>query len=73
MTRPAVPLAASSQCHPSRVRVDGKFFAHGARRLRLQGVTYGPFAPDHDGEQFPPPQRVRDDFRRMRDAGAEIV
>ena len=50
-----------------RVRVDGKFFARGGQRLRVQGVTYGPFAPDADGEPFPAPERVA---RRLRpDAG----
>jgi GT2 family glycosyltransferase len=49
--------------------VDGKFFARGADRFRVHGVTYGPFAPDADGLQFPDAGRVHDDFRLMREAG----
>jgi GT2 family glycosyltransferase len=52
-----------------RVRVDGKFLARGGRRLRVRGVTYGPFAAGSDGEPFPPPDRVRDDFGLMQAAG----
>ena len=58
-------LAASS----GRVRVDGKFFVRQGQRLRLQGVTYGPFAPDADGHPFPARGRVRQDFALMRQAG----
>jgi GT2 family glycosyltransferase len=56
-----------------RLRVDGKFFARGGRRWRLQGVTYGPFAPDPNGQPFPPAERVTDDFDRMRDIGVNTV
>src|SRR5437763_5909269 len=56
-----------------RLRVDGKFFARGGRRLRVHGVTYGPFAPNADGEQFPDAERVRDDFARMTAIGVNAV
>jgi GT2 family glycosyltransferase len=49
-----------------RVRVDGKFFARGGQRLRIQGVTYGPFAPNAGGDQFPSPEAAALDFARMR-------
>jgi GT2 family glycosyltransferase len=52
-----------------RLRVAGKLFARGTRRLRLQGVTYGPFAPDAEGQPFPTPGRAAEDFARMRAAG----
>src|SRR4051812_43662835 len=48
-----------------RVRVDGKFFQRGGQRFRVQGATYGPFAPDPNGEQFPSLQRVKADFELM--------
>src|SRR5260370_79761 len=51
-----------------RVRVDGKFFARGEERLRVQGVTYGPFTPAGKGGPFPLPKIVEDDFRRMKAA-----
>src|SRR5579871_1284479 len=56
-----------------RVRVDGKFFARDGNRLRLRGVTYGPFAPDADGHPFPARGRVRHDFALMRQAGVNAV
>ena len=56
-----------------RVRVDGKFFACGPLRLRLQGVTYGPFAPNADGDAFPVPEQVRDDLDRMRHVGVNAL
>jgi GT2 family glycosyltransferase len=55
------------------VRLDGKQFARGARRLRVQGVTYGPFAPGPDGHQFPAPERVADDFAGMAEVGVNAV
>jgi O-antigen biosynthesis protein len=54
-------------------RVDGKFLARGRERCRAQGVTYGPFAPNAQGEQFPTPNRVSDDFARMAAAGINSV
>jgi GT2 family glycosyltransferase len=53
--------------------VDGKFFTRGGQRLRVQGVTYGPFAPNAGGLPFPEPGRVADDFNRMRVAEINSV
>jgi GT2 family glycosyltransferase len=55
------------------VRVDGKFFARGGRRLRVHGVTYGPFAPNADGQPFPSTERVAGDFGHMQAAGINAV
>jgi O-antigen biosynthesis protein len=52
----------------ARVRVDGKRLVRYGRGFRVQGVTYGPFAPGPDGIQLPGPDRAADDFARMRDA-----
>jgi GT2 family glycosyltransferase len=57
----------------ARVRVDGKFFARLGRRLRVGGVTYGPFRPGADREPFPPPDRVAQDFSLMAAAGIDAV
>ena len=71
---PSVPTESVllKDSHPSvscpvgmRVRVDGKFFSRGDHRLRIQGVTYGPFAPDAQGLQFPVAARLRADFDQM--------
>src|SRR5262245_51393063 len=56
-----------------RVRVDGKFLARGRRRLRVQGVTYGPFAPGADGEPFPALATVDEDFACMQVAGINAL
>ena len=56
-----------------RVRVDGKFFSRGGRRTRIQGVTYGPFAPDSQGQPFPPVGRVQADFEQMRAAEVNAI
>src|SRR5262249_45923001 len=56
-----------------RAQVAGKFFARGGSRLRLRGVTYGPFAPDALGQPVPAPERVAQDFAAMRAAGINAV
>jgi len=55
------------------VRVDGLALSFGGKRLRLQGVTYGPFAPNAAGEPLPDLEVVADDFDRMRDAGINAL
>jgi len=57
----------------ARVRVDGKSLVRGGQRLRVQGVTYGPFAPDQQGEPFPSADCVRDDFQKMQAAGINAL
>src|SRR4051812_31283026 len=52
-----------------RARVDGKFLARGSERLRVQGVTYGPFAANSRGEPFPERDSARDDLARMAAIG----
>ena len=61
------PLAAP------RIRVDGRGFSRDGRRIRIQGATYGPFAPDADGHPLPPPERIRQDFAQMRQIGVNSV
>ncbi|MEO6223185.1 MAG: hypothetical protein ABIP90_08030, partial [Vicinamibacterales bacterium] len=34
-------------------RVDGKFLCIGGKRFLVKGATYGTFAPDLNGQQFP--------------------
>ena len=55
------------------VRVRAKFFFEGEKKFFLKGVTYGPFAPDAQGEHFGTPEkasRVRD---LMAEAGVNMV
>ena len=56
-----------------RIFVDGKFLQAGNRRFWVKGVTYGTFAPDDRGRQFPPSPQVRRDFAAMARAGANTV
>lgn len=57
----------------ARPRVDGKFLKIGAERFLVKGVTYGTFAPDATGVQFPPIARVTQDFAGMAAAGLNAV
>jgi hypothetical protein len=62
-----------SKSSSSLVRLDGKFFLRGEQRLRIQGVTYGPFAPNAEGDQFPARSRVDSDFALMREIGVNSI
>src|ERR1700727_1138833 len=55
------------------IRVDGKFFRAGTAKHFIKGVTYGPFAPDGQGAQFPAPGMVERDFALMVTAGINTV
>jgi hypothetical protein len=65
--------APPSTDNSNRVRIDGKFLMRNGRRWRVQGVTYGPFAPNAQNEPFPSPQTVRTDFKRMQEAGVNAI
>jgi hypothetical protein len=67
------PARAASPPSSSRPQVVGKFLERGAARFRVQGVTYGPFAPDRDGQPFPPPQCVARDFAGMEATGVNAI
>jgi len=60
-----------SQSCPVRVRA--KFFFEGDKKFFIKGVTYGPFAPDSEGEHFGTPEKARADFKLMREAGVNLV
>ncbi|HEV8348043.1 MAG TPA: glycosyltransferase [Vicinamibacterales bacterium] len=47
--------------------------AVGGQRFLIKGVTYGTFAPDADGYQFPPRARIAEDFRLMSTLGINTV
>ncbi len=57
----------------ARVAADGKFLRAGDDRFLVKGVTYGTFAPDAEGYQFPSPRQIADDFRQMADLGINTV
>jgi GT2 family glycosyltransferase len=57
----------------ARLEVRGKFFFAGDDKVPLRGVTYGPFAPDADGYQFPAPEVVERDLALMVELGANCL
>src|SRR5262245_58706025 len=66
--RRTVPLASEA-----RIVTDGKFLRLGEERFLVKGVTYGTFAPDGDGYQFPSPAQIAEDFRLMAELGINTV
>jgi GT2 family glycosyltransferase/sugar lactone lactonase YvrE len=71
----ADPAVGDARPAPSLARVvtDGKFLRAGDDRFLVKGVTYGTFAPDADGYQFPPLSQVSEDFRLMAELGINTV
>src|SRR5690242_12395896 len=65
-------MAAAVTSRP-RVTLDGKFFRLGERKFYVKGVSYGPFAPNKEGEHFPPPHQARRDFELVRELGANVL
>ena len=57
----------------ARVVADGKFLRADGQRFLIKGVTYGTFAPDADGYQFPHIQQINEDFRLMAGLGINTV
>src|SRR6187397_2871309 len=57
----------------NRVRRDGKFFRLGDEKFYVKGVTYGPFAPNADGEELPSRVNTRRDFEQIVEMGANCV
>lgn len=53
--------------------VAGKFLTVGGRHFLIKGVSYGTFAPDAEGRQYPDAEVVARDFARMRQAGINTV
>ncbi len=69
---PDTPPAAPP-LNPARVRVDGKFFRLGEEKFHVKGVTYGPFAPNAQGEYFADLDRTKADFELIRSLGANVL
>jgi GT2 family glycosyltransferase/sugar lactone lactonase YvrE len=71
---------ATQPASAGRIAADGKFLrvagaesAPAAGRYLVKGVAYGTFAPDADGYQFPPIDRIAEDFRLMASLGINTV
>ena len=70
---PAASPADTAIPPVERVAIDGKFLRAGTDRFLIKGVTYGTFAPDADGYQFPAIARITEDFCRMAELGINTV
>jgi O-antigen biosynthesis protein len=57
----------------ARLVARGKFLYEDGRKFHARGVSYGTFAPNSRGEQFPEPERAAADFALMRELGANVV
>ena len=57
----------------ARVRVDGKFFRLGEQKFYPKGVTYGPFAPNSDGDFFASREQTVKDFQQSCDWRKGII
>jgi len=57
----------------ARVATEGKFLRVGDERFLVKGVTYGTFAPDAHGYQFPSLPQIVADFRQMAALGVNTV
>lgn len=56
-----------------RPRASGKFIFVGDRKLWIRGVTYGTFAPQQNGEDYPPDEVLARDFAAMRASAINTV
>lgn len=69
-----MPSASPSpQLTPPRLRAGGKYLRVDREKWFLNGVTYGPFKPNTDGEPFPEPERLAADFALIRSLGFNTV
>jgi O-antigen biosynthesis protein len=59
--------------HSQRAGVDGKFFRLRGQKFFVKGVTYGPFAPDAQGETFASRDQTVRDFIQIQDLGANVL
>lgn len=69
----AVTLANHVDSLTARARVDGKFLAVNQRRFLIKGVSYGTFAPDANGEQYPSTPQINRDVAFMSDSGFNTI
>src|SRR5262245_47755537 len=56
-----------------RVKVDGKFFRLSSHKFYVKGITYGPFAPNGNGEFFASPEQTGRDFKLIAELGANVI
>lgn len=62
-----------SSASSEKVVAAGKLLSQGGRPFYMRGITYGTFAPDENGDQFPPQDQVVADFRAIAANGFNTV
>src|SRR5436190_24039687 len=73
-TRETLPTPVTQPLRPGvRSVVRGKFIFIGEEKFHIRGVTYGTFAPDAEGFQFPSREKVEQDFALMAANGMNAV
>ena len=65
MTTPPRSLVSESVTAGVRPHVRGKFIYVGDKKLYVRGVTYGPFRPDADGNEYQDSEVVERDFAQI--------
>ncbi|WP_447969651.1 glycosyltransferase [Nitrospira sp. M1] len=66
-----VPLSTSANVE--RPRIHGKFLYRGQEKLWIRGITYGTFRPNVEGDLFPNPIAVEQDFIRIASHGFNAI
>src|SRR4051794_1099530 len=56
-----------------RVRIDGRLFRIDDRDWYVKGFTYGPFAPNRDGQFLPERHQLLADLGQMRALGCGAI
>ena len=64
---------SSTRASHARVRTDGKFFRLGDRKFYVKGVTYGPFAPNAQGEFYGSADQTVRDLKQIVELGANVL
>ena len=74
---PEIAEAASQIAHAvvplEPIKVRAKFFFEGEKKWFIKGVTYGPFAPDAQGDFVGDPEKARRDFALMQELGINLL
>lgn len=71
--RQRIPRVANPVSYAQRPHVHGKFLYVGDEKYWVKGVTYGTFAPDAAGDQFPARNVVDHDFALIASNGLNTV
>jgi len=71
LEQPKIPAAKPAPIIP--VGPAGKFLIRGGQPFFIRGVTYGTFAPDANGDQYPDQQQVTRDFHAIAANGFNTV